>query len=404
MNNNHSHLRLAYRSFGLTGNRYFRQRSGGVRQRGHTTIRAGVNTMSNGHRSAAEELRIAEQCDASGDHDNAVNALARATRLGDVEATTRLGKRLVVGGDAPLLPRDGVAFLVDACNRGGAEAAARLAVLAAAGVYGPQDLNQALRLLTTSAKRGWVPARTQLIALTPDRELAAAAASDPVPTDCWQRLAASIDLRFWLSAPAGLTLSDSPLIRSFADFVPDTVCAWLIDRCTGRLSRALVYDAVGGKDFASTTRTNSWAQFDLMSSEVIHLLVQLRMQAASGIPLYNMEGNSVLHYAPGEQITNHYDFVDPDIPNYEEEIARNGQRVLTFLVYLNDDYEGGETEFPALGIVHKGTRGEGLFFVNALENNAPDLRTIHAGRPPTHGEKWIVSQFIRSTRVLAAIA
>jgi prolyl 4-hydroxylase len=74
--------------------------------------------------------------------------------------------------------------------------------------------------------------------------------------------------------------------------------------------------------------------------------------------------------------------------------------VLTFLVYLNDDYDGGETDFPGLGIAHKGRRGQGLLFVNALDDSEPDLRTVHAGCAPTKGEKWIVSQFIRNRRVL----
>jgi prolyl 4-hydroxylase len=352
-------------------------------------------------RSARDELLIAEQCDARGDHDSAINALARATRMGDVEATTRLGKRLIVGVDAPLLPQQGAGFLLEAFDRGGAESGAKLAVLAAAGVYMDRNVAESMRLLTTSATRGWAPAQEQLMALSPDRDLAAEAAAAAVaPRDVWQRLADSIDITAWTTAPAGRTLSESPEIRSFAGFLPDPVCAWLIQRSAGRLRRALVYDAAAGADHASETRTNSWAQFDLMGSELIHLLVQLRMQAGCGIPLHNMEANAILHYAPGEEITNHFDFVDPRTPNYEQEIARNGQRVLTFLVYLNDDYEGGETEFPELGIVHRGQRGEGLYFVNALENNEPDLRTVHAGRPPQRGEKWIVSQFVRSRQVL----
>ena len=355
-------------------------------------------------RTAAEELAIAEQLDATGDHDNAVDALARATQMGDIEATTRLGKRLVTGINAPQLPMQGVGFLIEAFNKGGAEAAARLAVLSAAGVYVQPSLAESLRLLLAAAERGWSPAMLQLCALTPDRELAARASQQSVPENYWQSVADTIELGFWNTAPDGRTLNESPLIRSFAEFVPESVCRWMIDRSKGRLNRALVYDATAGQDYASETRTNSWAQFDLMSSELIHLFVQLRMQAASGIPLHNMEANAILHYAIGEEISNHFDFVDPKIPNYEEEIANNGQRVMTFLVYLNDDYEGGETEFPELGIVHRGRQGEGLYFVNALENNEPDLRTVHAGRPPTQGEKWIVSQFVRSRQVLGVVA
>ena len=107
----------------------------------------------------------------------------------------------------------------------------------------------------------------------------------------------------------------------------------------------------------------------------------------------------MLHYDVGEEITEHYDFIDPNIPNYAQEIAQQGERVVTFLVYLNDDYGGGETAFPRLGISHKGHRGEGMFFVNAVDGNA-DTRTLHAGRTPAGGEKWIVSQFVRSRPLL----
>jgi hypothetical protein len=355
-------------------------------------------------RSAAEELALAEQCDAQGRHDDAINALARATKIGDVEATTRLGKRLLVGDRAPLLPSDGTRFLIDALNSGGAEAAARLAVLMAVGVYVEPSLPHALRLLTAAAQRGWQSAQEQLSALAPDRELAASEQRAPAPASHWQRLADSIDLAQWTSAPAGETLRESPLIRSFQGFVPEPVCRWLIERSRGRLTRALVYDPVGRRDLASRNRTNSWAQFDLSSSELIHLLVQLRMAAACGLPLHNMEATAVLHYAAGEESINHFDFVSPETPNYDQEIARNGQRVLTFLVYLNDDYDGGRTDFPELEFAHKGRCGEGFFFANALANNAPDLRTLHAGRPPTRGEKWVVSQFIRSRRVLGVTA
>ena len=62
----------------------------------------------------------------------------------------------------------------------------------------------------------------------------------------------------------------------------------------------------------------------------------------------------------------------------------------------NDAYEGGETTFPELGIVHRGVVGEGLYFINAHPDLSPDRRMLHTGSPPTAGEKWIVSQFIVS--------
>jgi len=49
-----------------------------------------------------------------------------------------------------------------------------------------------------------------------------------------------------------------------------------------------------------------------------------------------------------------------------------------------------------LRLVRAGARGEGLFFANTLADGLADVRSLHAGRPPTSGEKWVFSQFIRN--------
>jgi hypothetical protein len=350
---------------------------------------------------AAAELALASEHDAAGRHDAAVDALAKAAGRGDVEALTRLGSRLLAGDRAPLLPPEGVRFLVDAMNRGGAEAPCRLATLAALGAHVRQSWNDALGLLVLAAERGSERSRAQLALLSADRELASAAVNGP--PDLWRRLAQSIDLRAWAAAPEGRSLHDAPAIRMFAGFATAAVCAWLIDRARVKLKRALVYDPVGQRNITDESRTNTVAEFDLADTDIVQVLLQLRMSAASGIPMPNMEAPAVLHYSVGEQIINHYDFVDPDTPNYEREIAERGERVMTFLVYLNDDYAGGETDFPRLGVSHKGRLGDGLYFVNALPEGGPDRRMLHAGRPPTRGEKWIVSQFIRNRAALPAV-
>jgi prolyl 4-hydroxylase len=311
---------------------------------------------------------------------------------------TELGKRLVVGDKSPLLPSDGAGLLLDAAKRGNAEAALRLATLTALGAHVKQSWNESLGLLVFAAERGSESARGQIQALA--GRLAEARDGELQ----WRRLAESTDLRLWLTAPPGQTLCADPLVRVFPRFVPDSVCAWLIDQARPNLKRALIYDPVGGKDIADHMRTNSAAGFDLMHADVVQAAVQWRMSVAVGVPIAHMEGPTVLHYAVGEEITNHYDFVNPRMPNYQAEIDKRGQRIVTFLVYLNDDYEGGETDFPELGLRYHGAKGDGIFFTNALPNGAADLRMVHAGLPPKDKEKWLMSQFIRNRVVLGARA
>lgn len=350
--------------------------------------------------SSESVLAAAEAHDARGDHDGAINVLATATGHGDQVAKTRLGKRLLVGDRSPYLPREGARFILEAAHAGVAEAVALVAVFQCTGVYQCKDWRQALNTLAHAAALGWMPAREQLILMAEAGEPSAEAAlpNDEDPA-AWTRLPAMIDMVACLSAPAGRVLHEDPLVKSIPDLLPPAWCAWLIRQAASRLQPALVYDAVNKRNYRSSTRTNSIAQYNLAESEPLHFLIQARMSAACGLPVMQMEATSVLNYLPGQEIADHYDFVDVDLPDYEREIAENGQRVITFLIYLNEDYGGGETAFPKLGLAHKGRIGEGLYFVNALPGGKPDPRTLHAGRPPLSGEKWIVSQFIRNREV-----
>lgn len=322
------------------------------------------------------ELALAATHDAAGRHDEAINALARGTQAGDLACKTQLGRRLLAGDRAPALPAEGARILHEAALAGEPEAAARMAALTALGHYFKPSWQGALKWLMVAAERGWEPARGQLRALANGTS--------------------QIDLEYWSTVGTVADLNAAPLVRAVESFITPLVCDWLIARSKPRLTRARVYDPVNREDVVRATRTNTVANFSLADVELLDVLLQAKMSCACGIPLSHMEAPAILHYSVGEEATDHFDFVNPNIPDYAHEIARNGQRVMTFLVYLNADYEGGETDFPKLGVRHKGRRGQGLFFVNAYSDMQPDLRMLHAGRAPTRGEKWIVSQFIRS--------
>jgi hypothetical protein len=346
---------------------------------------------------SSEAVAEAAKCDAAGKHAEAVNHLAVGAKIKDVEAVTQLGKRLLVGDRAPLMANEGAQFLEEAVELGGAEGAAILAVLYAVGASKRHGPERSLEMLSKAAQRGWAPARAQLLVLAGEPGAFAAGATEERD---WTALANTVDLTAWLTPPAGTDLSTSPHIRRVPDIVPDGVCRWLIEKARGRLTRALVYEALAKKTTVHASRTNTAATFNLLDTDLVCVLAQLRMAACVDIPFRHLEPLSVLHYEEGQEITEHFDFVDPNVPNYEEQIATRGQRVVTFLIYLNDDYLGGETEFPRVGVSHKGRRGEGLFFVNALDDGAADLRTLHAGRSPASGAKWIVSQFMRDRPTL----
>jgi hypothetical protein len=352
------------------------------------------------------ELARAAQLDAAGDFDEAINSLARGTREGDAACAEQLGLRLLTGHNSPLLPAEGLQFIGEACDKGWGEGAARAAGVVALGNGGMADWHRAMEWLCRSAEAGWKNSQRQLLALADDRALAQdietraalpASAPPPVMPATWRSLARTIDLESWRRAPVPQVRSEDPRVVAFAGLARPELCAFFISLTPGRMEPARVYDPVQRTDIVMAHRSNTLANFDLRRVEFAHVLLQARMSAACGIPERHMEAPAVLHYSPGEQIADHFDFVDPKtVPDYAAEIARNGQRLVTFLLYLNEDYDGGETAFPKLGFSHRGRTGDGIFFINALPDMQPDLRTLHAGCPTTRGEKWIITQFIRS--------
>lgn len=348
------------------------------------------------HSSALQQVAA---LDAAGDHDGAVSVLAQASGHGDMAAMTVLGKRLLVGDRAPYLPREGAGMILEAAGKGVPEAIAQVAVFQCTGVYQPKSWSHCIQTLILAARRGWQPAREQLLLLHGQATELATADGAAMNDADWIQLGRTLPLSPWLTPAAGEDLHAAPLVRYFPGFLPAAVCALLIRQSVAKLQPALVYDPVNKRNIRYKTRTNSIAQFNLVENDVVHFLLQEKMSAACGVPMTQMEATAILNYKPGEEISEHFDFVDPDLPGYAQEIAANGQRIITFLIYLNDEYDGGETSFPKLGLEHKGRTGEGLYFVNALPDGAPDLRTLHAGRPPSSGEKWIVSQFIRNRPV-----
>ena len=335
---------------------------------------------------------IAADHDAAGRHEEAINALAVAAQSGDVEAMAVLSQRLIGGDRAPYLPAQGAGLLADAARGGSVEAMLSLSVLLALGAHVPQSWSAAFGWLVRAAELGSESAQGQLRLLS-RRAAAASGAAD------WRELARVIDLSGWLSPPPGSTLHDSPLVRHFPTILEPALCDWLIDKAHAWLRPAMIYSGESTHDTVDEMRTNSVAVWNLGRMDLINVVLQYRIAAACRMPLDNLEAPTALRYKVGEQITNHYDYLNPRSPNYRTEVATRGERVITFLTYLNDDYDGGETDFPLMKVRHKGKRGDGLFFCNALPSAAADDRALHAGLPPTRGEKWLVSQFVRSKPV-----
>ena len=321
--------------------------------------------------------------------DQPIESLRNAAATGDIAALTRLGERLL-SGSAPAEIAEAAWALDRATQTGGVDAPARLAVLFALGAGRPRNWTAALDLLQIGAERGSEAARIQLTAM---------AGEDAVPDagapNRWRRARDSVDINTWTEAGPHEVLCRSPRIRRYDRFISSGACEWIISRAMGRVTTARVFDPIAGGARVEDSRNNSAFEFLLADMDVVIAMLRCRIAAMVGVDETALETPQVLHYGVGQRFEPHFDFLEGEMSGHTEELALRGQRIATCLVYLNADFEGGETDFPILRQRHRPLAGGALCFANVDPSGTPDRRTLHAGLAPTSGEKWLFSQWIR---------
>ena len=185
----------------------------------------------------------------------------------------------------------------------------------------------------------------------------------------------------------GDMVSETPHVVRHRRLFTDTECAYVLGVAKAGYGPSVVYDSqrrlVRDPIRSSDGSTLHW----LIEDPAIHALNR-RIAAASGSEAERGEAVQVLRYEPGQEYKAHFDFV----PNADN------QRHLTALVWLSNDYRGGETAFLRTGLEISGKRGDAIVFRNALPDGRMDPLTEHAGRPVTKGTKYLYSRWIRERR------
>jgi prolyl 4-hydroxylase len=190
-----------------------------------------------------------------------------------------------------------------------------------------------------------------------------------------------------IDLPTSTVLKEGPYVAMIAGLFSPAECAYLIEAAEPLLEPSVVIDPRSGAFIRDPIRNSSAAAFPLaLENPAIHALNR-RIAAATDTEVGQGEPLQVLSYAPGQEYKLHVDALPVGIHN---------QRVLTALVYLNEDFDGGETDFPALGLSVRGKTGDALIFGNVTADGRADQRTRHAGKPVQAGTKLIASRWIRA--------
>ena len=186
-------------------------------------------------------------------------------------------------------------------------------------------------------------------------------------------------------------ISSYPLIGVLDNFLSDEECDAL---CESNLEfkRSLGFDFDENLSVESEYRTSSTCI--LQSDDYI------RQRACRLFSCYfdqfidvgNFEYPQIQRYNAGEYYKSHNDFF-----NYPHNQKIDNDRIASIIVYLNDDFKQGETEFPLLEKIVKPKKGSALFFKYNYDYDTNN-RTFHSGLPVSLGTKFIITLWIRKNK------
>jgi hypothetical protein len=355
----------------------------------------------------------------SGDAAGARQLLLAAALAGSLPAAVQLGVWDLIGLGGPVDVPAAVARLRDAADRGHAPANTLYAQLMAAGAGGlHRDFDEVIARLIAAAGAGEPRAAVQLAIVipdVPDRAIvrtallrAAASAGEPIsrmfldrappsppsPSIDWRTVRELVSLPHARPLPALEVRSEQPRIAALRGLFTADECVYVSLKGMPMLRPARIVDR-DGTSKVDAMRSNETAKFGLLEADVVMQSLDLRVAAALGHPPENGEGFALLRYQVGQQYLPHCDWIDPEREATRADLERWGQRIATCVVYLNDAFEGGMTEFPSIQLSLRGEVGDAFVWDNVRPTGEVDPLTLHAGRPPTQGMKYLLSKWMR---------
>lgn len=176
-------------------------------------------------------------------------------------------------------------------------------------------------------------------------------------------------------------------IYQFDSFLTDNECDQLIEYSNNKkFEPSVVF--VGNATEVNSTRASltTW----IKDSE--NAIVDKVYKKASELTKYDrahFENLQIVKYDKNGFFKLHY-----DVDNHNKN-SRIADRQITILIYLNDDYSGGGTEFPQIDLKVQPKKGKAIMFWSLGTEHSNLLeKSYHQGLPVTKGNKWIANLWI----------
>jgi len=183
-------------------------------------------------------------------------------------------------------------------------------------------------------------------------------------------------------------------LQEIEAFLTNDECDKLIQIASTRLEPSRVYtDSADLNDTQNRKSDQAWLKNDI---DPLVFKISQEVAKLSGFPIENQEDLQVVHYEPGGFFNTHYDACEGSKTFCQRMDGASGPRLWTYIIYLNDDLEGGETIFPFINKKVVPKKGKLVIFQSTDVSGKLIRQSLHGGEPVRSGVKWICNKWVRT--------
>ena len=179
-------------------------------------------------------------------------------------------------------------------------------------------------------------------------------------------------------------------MKEIENFISQQEANYLIKMIDQHASKSMVVGSGDNMNEYSKSRTSYTS--NLIANDPTVESLHKRIAKYLGQPLHKGEALQGQRYDIGQYFTTHHDYFKGD--SYEKNCLSSGNRTYTFMLYLNDNFQGGSTKFPHFKKEIKPKACKAVVW-NNLQHGIPNEYMSHSGETVTEGTKYIITSWWR---------
>ena len=179
-------------------------------------------------------------------------------------------------------------------------------------------------------------------------------------------------------------------MEEYKNFLTPSECEQLIKMIDANHSRSSVVEGGTDRTAISDYRTSSTCNLD--PNNLLIKNIHNRIANLLGIDIKKGEALQGQLYEVGQYFKQHNDFFEG--AGYDMHCKSSGNRTHTFMIYLNDGFKGGGTNFPQLNKIIEPEIGKALMWEN-MKDGQLQHQYLHEGVSVEEGKKYIVTSWWR---------